>query len=58
MHGPESSAVKRAVKAMHECATRLIAGKEANKSIEIFKFTTSQGEEVCKWQAPPRALSL
>ncbi len=51
VHGPESSAVKGAVKAIHECGTRLIAGKEANKSIENFKFTTSQGEEVCKWLA-------
>ncbi len=51
MHGPESSAVKGAVKAINECTARLIAGKAANKSIENFKFTTPQGEEVCNWLA-------
>ena len=51
VHGPESSAVKGAVKAIHECAARLIAGKVFNKSIENFLFSTPQGEEVYTWLA-------
>ena len=49
MHGPESKAIKDAVNAIHQCATRFALEQESNKLVEIFRFSTPQGQEVWEW---------
>jgi len=51
LRGPESNAIKDAVKSILECAKRLIVVKASNRLVEKFQFTTPQGLEVCNWLA-------
>jgi hypothetical protein len=49
LRGPESSAIKTAVKAIHECAERFVSEQDNLKLVEIFQLTTPQGQEVLEW---------
>ena len=49
LRGPESNAIKTAVKTIHECAERFASEKASVKLIEIFQLTTPQGAEVLEW---------
>jgi len=56
LQGDPYEAVKGAAQGIYECAVRLVQERGAQGAVEIFKFSTPQGEEVYGWLADNRLL--
>ena len=56
LQGNAYEAVKGAARDIHQCTVRLVNERRERRAVEIFKFSTPQGEEVFEWLADNRLL--
>ena len=56
LQGNAYEAVKGAAQGIYECTVRLFNERRERRAVEIFKFSTPQGQEVFEWLADNRLL--